>query len=441
MSWFVLVNERTEVFNEVGSIEEAKLVKLLQQRLWQVVGEAVSVVAVKESSWTTHDMTRRLVGYIMSAASNKRLQGLSWIHCIKMFVGDAMDRFASACEDKDWFFEIDLVPAFLDSSWAVVQRFSCQQTRVPEVKCQVQEIVQDKLDAVVLTKAISLATRATFKDDCVVHKVISCLRKTHDIVSREVADLADGRMLGSLTQCFVQRWIVESMHRCWTSVGSEAPLQLNEASVIGLFEKLVIPFGDDHPYTCIPLGRGEERPQKDWLFIRGVVSSMFDAWNKDSCGSANKRKRKRSGCDGAEGMAEEVAVRFEAATEKLAEFVDGRVNVPTRGVSQKSDEGDPGCLHEELAAGLHQHERREPQEQEECSSDLSGIVVPTDFACISAGDKSGHPECTSLQDCLGSPDCRLIRHLDESGSGDVYCEACWNVFIAVDPEMDWAYCL
>ncbi len=40
-----------------------------------------------------------------------------------------------------------------------------------------------------------------------------------------------------------------------------------------------------------------------------------------------------------------------------------------------------------------------------------------------------HPECTSGADnCIGSTESRLVRHLHEGKAGDIYCEPCWASF-------------
>ncbi len=48
----------------------------------------------------------------------------------------------------------------------------------------------------------------------------------------------------------------------------------------------------------------------------------------------------------------------------------------------------------------------------------------------------GHPECTSAQDCVGSPRSDLVRHVPEKRRGDVYCEVCWNSFKQQNLDLD-----
>lgn len=49
--------------------------------------------------------------------------------------------------------------------------------------------------------------------------------------------------------------------------------------------------------------------------------------------------------------------------------------------------------------------------------------------------KTGNPNCTQAEDCVGGPNCRLFQHVDGEVRGDVYCDACWKVFAELDPSL------
>ena len=48
---------------------------------------------------------------------------------------------------------------------------------------------------------------------------------------------------------------------------------------------------------------------------------------------------------------------------------------------------------------------------------------------------SGHPLCTSGEDCFGSSDDRTVRHLLNGKPADTYCEKCWDSFRQLYPEL------
>jgi len=52
------------------------------------------------------------------------------------------------------------------------------------------------------------------------------------------------------------------------------------------------------------------------------------------------------------------------------------------------------------------------------------------------GEGEVHPECTSQEDCCGSPADRLVRHRLDGDEGDVYCQSCWESFLEQNPQLD-----
>lgn len=53
--------------------------------------------------------------------------------------------------------------------------------------------------------------------------------------------------------------------------------------------------------------------------------------------------------------------------------------------------------------------------------------------------KMGCLECTSAEECVGSPDDDLYKHIDRSDSedkGDIYCAACWASFCEDNPDLE-----
>merc|ERR1719507_1841328 len=47
-----------------------------------------------------------------------------------------------------------------------------------------------------------------------------------------------------------------------------------------LFQNLIAPFGEDHPYSCVPpkLTEGIGRPSSSWPFLRQSVVQLFRSW-------------------------------------------------------------------------------------------------------------------------------------------------------------------
>lgn len=60
-------------------------------------------------------------------------------------------------------------------------------------------------------------------------------------------------------------------------------------------------------------------------------------------------------------------------------------------------------------------------------------------AAAPATGGGGCLECTSGEECVGSPDADLYKHVDRSspdGEGDIYCAACWASFTEDNPDLE-----
>merc|ERR1740124_1141958 len=84
------------------------------------------------------------------------------------------------------------------------------------------------------------------------------------------------------------------MGRAWSSMDSSA--LLSEATVCRLFQNLTAPFGDSHPFSCIPGGLTERigRPPRTWEFLATCVQQLFRTWASET---RSGKRRKGPGGD------------------------------------------------------------------------------------------------------------------------------------------------
>merc|ERR1711879_768955 len=94
---------------------------------------------------------------------------------------------------------------------------------------------------------------------------------------------------------FLSEWMEQSISRAWQSIDNSG-VTINEGLVEKLFQNLIAPFGEDHPFSCVPTALTESigRPPHDWPFMRKAAKTMFESWRKAETAPASKR-RKRSG--------------------------------------------------------------------------------------------------------------------------------------------------
>merc|ERR1719414_572176 len=131
------------------------------------------------------------------------------------------------------------------------------------------------------------ATQATFKDDKVRTKV-------YNAISKSYWPHLDEALASSMARAhfphypqedlrhveeFTRAWIHDSMGRAWSalpSVNEEGEDLLKEDIMCRLFQRLLVPFGEEHPFSCISADLTERigRPPSDWKFIRQAVREL-----------------------------------------------------------------------------------------------------------------------------------------------------------------------
>lgn len=384
-----------------GNPQEAghsAVVERIHSLLYRKVEEAVEPVADLERGWTPNEMTKRIVRYIYKAASNEDLQRMPWRECVKSLVERAMSGYSAACQEKDWFFEIQLIPVFQSVAWELLKANRSQGVSHQKLQDLVTVEYEDKLDRILLTKAMWDASRNSFQEDNVVSKIYAALSKTYDTALDEAVGEERHVTDEKRMQNFTKRWINESMQRCWNSVENSERI-VTERSVTKLFGNLVAPFGDDHPFSCIPnifFPEGE-RPHRTWPYIRSAVRQMFESWAREqSAPSKKRRKTKRS-----------VGSDEEAQEEALPER-----------------EEPPRRMEEEDKLGSEEEAAFEEDVEEDAMSPHEDEEPP-----LQGEGSEGHTECTSQEDCVGSMEDRLVQHILNGNPGDIYCKSCWTSFL------------
>lgn len=397
-----MVKKKSHGLDAGGNPQEAghsAVVNKIHELLYREVGEAVDAVIEMETVWSQSEMTRRIVRYIWNSCKNEDLQGQPWRECVKNLVSAAMSSYSGACQEKEWFFEIQLIPAFISASQELL-RSNRARPSIDMLEELVTVEYENKLDQILLVKAMWDATRQTFRDnDAVVNKVYAAVHKTYDLALTEAVEPNQAIRDDVRMERFMNRWINESMQRCWNSVENSERV-ITEHSVVKLFGNLVAPFGDDHPFSCIPqVFYDVDRPSRQWPYIRHATRKMFDAWARDVAAPSSKRRRKRKGGGEKEGEEDAVHAVVEESAEVLPEL--------------HSEEAQEDVADQAL------------DEQEQISGDEDAMLdePPAEHS----GD--GHPRCTSEEDCIGSSSSRLVQHSVPDGGGDLYCEVCWNSFL------------
>ena len=391
--------------------EEDRSVSLhkIHKELCQNVAEVVDRVSHLEHKWEPNEMTRRIVRWFYKSASNENLRRQCMAECVKNFVDVAMQGYSAACQDTDWFFVIDLIPSLTAAASALLIGTRERGVSYDRIEELVEIEYEDRLDIILRSKAMYYAVHKSFNDPTVVTKVYAQVFKCYDVALGEVNGDSRPRDDVERMEQFTKNWANKSMGRCWNSVGSDV---LTKSSVCKLFGNLMAPFGDDHIYSCIPnvFYQDQGRPDRTWPYIREVVNQMFDSWGLGQ--SAPRAKRRKTN-----------AVRH-----TVVEQEGDRVFEEGGPVSGVDDEYSP-ARHRQFVRGPAS------SSVDEDADPSPGLFVDRLWPG-NAPRLTGHPDCTSENDCAGTVEDALVQHLLKGVRGDIYCQTCWDQFRKQKPALE-----
>mmetsp|Transcript_111919 Transcript_111919/g.361456 ORF Transcript_111919/g.361456 Transcript_111919/m.361456 type:complete len:598 (-) Transcript_111919:126-1919(-) len=261
----------------------------------KAVSDALDPLMRLETEWTLPDAVKRIVKYFYKACTFE-LVGMQWSKAVELFVENAVSNYSSACCDKPWFFDLDLRSAITDGCWEIVRRGSC----VPRPTFQTMEKVVDArydelMDDILLDKALWDVTAATFGGEGN-SKIYKAIKVGHGASFNEAKTDSRPMTDAERVELFTRLWVDDSMGRAWQSVDYVERI-LTFDTVVKLFQNLIAPFGEDHPFSCVPtaLTKGIGRPPASWDFLEQCVAQFFKVWGRPGLG-------KRGSAGGDDGL-------------------------------------------------------------------------------------------------------------------------------------------
>lgn len=372
-----------------------KLLPSLHEATYEEVTRAVAQIAHMDSgegAWGEAEIVKRLNRYICRACADPEvLEKLgNWRKLCELVVQRSMHGYSVACGETAWFYDIDLAPAFARVCWEILETAGMH---IPPqaVHEAVQLDYQDILERRMLDKAMWNTIRDTFANEGekVQSKIFGAVSKSYwthvdeAVVKYPRNEHEDLRVV----QEFIKSWMNDSMKRAWNSLpaaDAQSTDTLPSDVVSQLFEGLVVPFGEENPFTCIPGAILERigRPPAGWDYCRTAAEEVMNQYNGEDDGGPARKKRRGGG---GEDWQEQGGAAW--------------------GARQGKNRGGKG----------NQGKGR------------------------SAAGAVGNPSCTSSVDCVGRETDRLVQHVLHGKPADIYCETCWLSFSARNPTLEGNY--
>lgn len=266
-----------------------KVHSCLNKQVWK----AIKKIAEKEKDWDEMELFKRITKYLYKGAQAPELLTMPWQQSAQQYIETAMRGYSTACADKPWFFDMDLTVAFHMSYWEILSG-SGQNPQWSEVEAVLNAKYEELMDDCLLDKAIWDSAGLLLPDqEALRNKVYKGLKSAHERAREETlaSPLRDDLQR---VEFFTKSWIHNSMGKAWQAI--EQGGLMNPESVVMLFQELLAPFGEEHPFSCVPgvLSQSIGRPPRDWEFLQEAVGEFFLNWNsagtEPTYGGASKRR-------------------------------------------------------------------------------------------------------------------------------------------------------
>lgn len=261
--------------------------------LYNAIWQATLPIASMDTEWSHSEMTKRIVKTLYKAAQPVELLSQPWDQAAQQIQENAIHNFASSCGEKPWFFEVDLAPAVCALAWETIQASTFRpRPDFEELEKVCTGQYEDLMDVLLMEKAIWAATSAVLGEAVPVNKISKILLSTHQGAFNLVMSYSKPATDSEKVELFMQCWLNHSMERIGWSLNSAAIC--TQEIVESLFQALVAPFGEKHPFSCVPaaLTRRIGRPPSEWPFLREAVKVLFETWARTGCGEASAKRRR-----------------------------------------------------------------------------------------------------------------------------------------------------
>jgi hypothetical protein len=348
-----------------------------------------------------------------------------------MLANKAMHGYATCCCDTEWFYQLDLAPAYARVCWEMLS--AAGNDVPPQVVHEACELdYHDLLERRLLDKAMWDSVKNVFPHgDKVQQKICKALTGSYwpcaDEFLKRPQPKGEHEDL-QVVEEFLLNWMRTATGRAWLSIpSSEASSEdiLTVESVGRLFETLVTPFGEENPFTCIPGALIERigRPPTGWDFISTAANDVMTKYNSDgdSRPPPMKRPRTRPYAGGGEWGSWDAA---SAGWYGGSSYHGGWDSASCKG--KGGGKGGDGWKSTETASM--------PNQMPNYSVNMASVSVPEQ-----PPQPGGHPRCTSAEDCVGSPTDRLVQHMLHGKPADIYCEMCWVSFSSRNSALEGKY--
>lgn len=275
----------------LASTSAAEAIKRYQQTFYSSVWEVAQ--PLHQFGVGADQIALRVAKYFHRAAQMPELLVAPWDEAVKRYIDQAMMSYTAAASDTPWFFELDLASSISAGLWELLKGNNADERHgFKWLERAVSAHYEIVMESSLREQAMWLATRAAFRDETVSKKMFKAVQSSYESALEQVAVVQQSVLPLERVERFAREWIGRVVDRAFQVI--DDPQEVTEETLLGLFENLVAPFGNDHPFSCIPakitvkLGR----PPQDWPVLRNAIAKNIEEYNQ-ACAAPKSKKRKK----------------------------------------------------------------------------------------------------------------------------------------------------
>lgn len=342
--------------------------------------EVLTPVYGVDEEWPAEKLQSKVVSYFQNPAKKLDIRQ-PWNKILKEYAEKSMGTLFQVFGERPWFRDVDFL-SVLDAGFrsAVPARILSRvdnQTLNEAVVATYDEFYKTNMAGYIMWDCVSEVSDG----DEGTKKIWTQLQKAWENAKARLPETLDGDMLGYVEE-FVRDWVRGTLAKLTLEV-------LNEDACAHLFTALM-----DNMVLPVDFTTGLEEMPSDWKDAANAVvleiCALAAAGELPDEPAPPAKKRKKAAA----------ASWDEPAAANSKAFPPNKFDNP-RAFAQATAYGGKGFR--------------------------------------GRGRPRGHPRCVQGPECVGNPGDKCYRHTDGDVPGDIYCQACWDIFAESDPTLEANY--
>lgn len=363
-----------------------------------------------------HAVEKKIRGALNKSSGLLGEAGASWEECLEKFVEQFCGTVIHALGREPWFADLDLAVFIQEAAYEILPPHKFRGIPEARLRGKLQDTFEEAYGRIDQECHVDwviweMSETISGEDKSLGKKAKSFLSKAWMSSRTQVLDEMVGnprKEPAEFADDFATKWVSDSFNRLWQATSGALEDALNEDAARAMFQ-------DAFQKGCLPtpITRETGIPPKGWKPVNTAVAEAYAGFQADRDGNWEPPKKRAK--KAAQSSPNWEPIGPPKGRQKGRD--QGRAPPPARRNDHSKSKGQKGGSNKGGGKGAPMMIKAEADD----------------------GAVTGCLECTSGEECIGTPEDDLFRHIDKSAAadeGDFYCSACWGTFLAENPDLE-----